>query len=83
MSRSIFALLVTAMMGAGVVLADDSSTMGGQTPQTPHQKQFMKDCIAKAKAANNGMSENDMKKSCEEQLKASMGNPEQPVTPAH
>ena len=83
MNRSIFALLVTAMMGAGMALADDTSTMSGQTPQTSQQKQFMKDCIAKAKAANNGMSENDMKKSCEEQLKASMGNPAQPVTPAH
>jgi hypothetical protein len=82
MNRSIFALLVAAMMGAGVALADNTS-MGGQTPQTPQQKQFMKDCIAKAKSANNGMSENDMKKSCEEQLKASMGNPAEPVTPAH
>jgi hypothetical protein len=83
MNRSICALLVTAMMGLGVALADDTSTMSDQTPQKTDQKQFMKDCMAKAKAANNGMSEQDMKKSCEAQLKANMGNPTQPVTPAH
>jgi hypothetical protein len=83
MNRSICALLVTLVMGAGVALADDTSTTGNQTPQTPEQKQFMKDCMAKAKAANNGMSEQDMKKACTEQLKTSMGNPTQPVTPAH
>jgi hypothetical protein len=55
-----------------VALADDTSTTGNQTPE---QKQFMKDCMGKAKAANNGMSEQDMKKSCKDQLKASMGNP--------
>ncbi len=43
----------------------------------------MKDCMAKAKASNNGMSEKDMKKACQEQLKANMGSPSQPVTPAH
>ena len=83
MNRSIFALVIAAIMGFGAALADDTSTMGDQTPQKPDQKQFMKDCMAKAKAANNGMSEKDMKKACEEQLKANMGNPTQPVTPAH
>jgi hypothetical protein len=88
MHRSIQTLLIAATMGLGtmgfgVALADDTSPMGDQTPQKPDQKQFMKDCMAKAKAANNGMSEKDMKKSCEEQLKANMGNPAQPVTPAH
>jgi hypothetical protein len=88
MNRSIHALLIAAAMGLatmglGVALADDPSTMGDQTPQKPDQKQFMKDCMAKAKAANNGMSEKDMKKACEEQLKANLGDPTQPVTPAH
>ena len=83
MNRSICALLIAATMGFGVALADDTSTMGDQTPQKPDQQKFMKDCMAKAKAANNGMSEKDMKKTCQEQLKASMGNPTQPVTPAH
>jgi hypothetical protein len=83
MNRSICTLLLATVMGAGVALADNPSTMGDQTPQKPDQKQFMKDCMAKAKAANNGMSEQDMKKSCKDQLKASMGNPPPPVTPAH
>jgi len=83
MNRSICALVISVVMGAGVALADDTSTMGDQAPQKPDQKQFMKDCMAKAKAANNGMSEEDMKKSCKQQLKANMGNPTPPVTPAH
>jgi hypothetical protein len=83
MNRSVCALLIAATMGFGVALADDTSTMGGQTPLTPEQQKFMQDCMAKAKAANNGMSEKDMKKACHEQLKSSMGNPAQPVTPAH
>jgi hypothetical protein len=83
MKRSIFALLLAATMGFGVALADDTSTMGDQTPQKPDQQQFMKDCMAKGKASNNGMSEKDMTKACQEQLKASMGSPTQPVTPAH
>jgi hypothetical protein len=48
------------------------------------QQQFMKDCMAKAKTANNGMSQKDMKKSCTQQLKTSVGGQsQQPVTPAH
>jgi hypothetical protein len=47
------------------------------------QQQFMKDCMAKAKAANNGMSEKDMKKSCTQQYKTSLGQSHKPVTPAH
>jgi hypothetical protein len=43
----------------------------------------MKDCMAKAKAANNGTSELDMKKACRDQWKTTMGNAKQPVTPAH
>jgi hypothetical protein len=83
MNRSICALLITVAMGAGAALADDTSTTDNQTPQKAEQKQFMKECMAKAKAANNGMSEQDMKKSCKEQLKTNMGNPSPPVTPAH
>jgi hypothetical protein len=84
MNRSIFALIVAGSVGLGMqAVADDTSTTGDQTPQKSDQKQFMKDCMAKAKAANNGMSAEDMKKACKEQLKASMGQPSQPVTPAH
>jgi hypothetical protein len=83
MNRSICTLLMTTVLGVGVALANDTSTTTDQTLQKPDQKQFMKDCMTKARAANNGMSEQDMKKSCKEQLKASMGNPPEPVTPAH
>jgi hypothetical protein len=83
MNRSICALLIAATMGFGVALADDTTPAADQTPQKADQQKFMQDCMAKAKAANNGMSEKDMKKACHEQLKSSMGNPTQPVTPAH
>jgi hypothetical protein len=47
------------------------------------QQQFMKNCMAKAKASNNGMSQKDMKKSCTQQYKTSLGQSHEPVTPAH
>jgi hypothetical protein len=81
MKRSICTLLIATIIGAGVAQADNASS--DQTMQKPDQKQFMKDCMAKAKAANNGMSAQDMRKSCKDQLKAAMGNPQPPVTPAH
>jgi hypothetical protein len=60
MNRTIPALLVAGLMGFGMqALADDTSA--AQSTQKAEQKQFMKDCMAKAKAANNGMSEMDMK----------------------
>jgi hypothetical protein len=83
MNRSICTLLMTTVLGVGVALADNTSPTNDQTLQKPDQKQFMKDCMTKARAANNGMSEQDMKKSCKDQLKASMGNAPEPVTPAH
>lgn len=83
MNRSICTLLMTTVLGVGVALADNASPTNDQTLQKPDQKQFMKDCMTKARAANNGMSEQDMKKSCKDQLKASMGSPPEPVTPAH
>jgi hypothetical protein len=96
MTRSLCALVVAGLMGFGVALADeppapaddtpaatDQPTATDQTLQKPDQQQFMKHCMAKAKAANNGTSEVDMKKACKAQLKANMGNPAQPVTPAH
>jgi Spy/CpxP family protein refolding chaperone len=49
---------------------------------TASQKAFMKDCMSKAKQANNGMSVTDMHKSCKQQLKANVGDSKKPVTPA-
>ncbi len=74
--------------------ADDTAPPSSQTMATEQsintdqaspadQQQFMKDCMAKAKASNNGMSQKDMKKSCTQQFKTSLGQSNQPVTPAH
>ena len=81
MNRTAFALIAAGLLGFGMqALADD--TPADQSQKAQHH-QFMKDCIDKAKAANNGMSEQDMKKACMDQWKASGGNPDKPVTPAH
>lgn len=87
MTRTISSIILAGLVGFGMqALADnplpDQST-ADQATQRPDQKQFMKDCMEKAKAANNGMSEQDMKKACMDQWKASMGNPKEPITPAH
>ena len=58
-------------------------SMNSEQATPADQQQFMKDCVAKAKAANNGMSQKDMKKSCMQQYKTSIGQAQQPVTPAH
>jgi hypothetical protein len=83
MNRTISASIAAGLIGlAGFdmqALAENTSA----DQQKAEQKQFMKDCIAKAKAAHNGMSEVDMKKACMDQWKSSMGNPDKPITPAH
>ena len=96
MNRTLSATIFTGMLAFGMqVLAADpppdpaAPSSAGQMTQDPSsskpmsksQKAFMKDCMTKAKAANNGMSEVDMKKSCKDQLKADQ--PDKAVTPAH
>jgi hypothetical protein len=78
--------IIPAVIFAGLVsfavqaVADDASS----TPPAQSHKQFMKDCMAKAKAANNGTSVQDMRKACHDQMKASMGDTgTPPVVPAH
>jgi len=92
MHRTITALLVTGMISVGVpALADDPPDTSNPPPAaTTHAQQMhhqmMKDCMDKAKASNNGMSEVDMKKSCKDQIKAKVDHPDDtspPVTPAH
>ena len=80
MNRSIFALIVTGLVGWGMQAVADNTSADQQKAE---RKQFMKDCIEKAKAAHTGMSEEDMKKACRDQWKSSMGNPDKPITPAH
>jgi hypothetical protein len=76
------AVASTVLLGvAPFTLADDSATAQPKTSQ-----QMMKECMKKQKAANNGMSEADMKKSCRDQIKANVDHPDapaQPVVPAH
>ena len=97
MNRTLAVMTLAGLVGFGMhALADQapdpaSPSSPGQTSSDPShhhmtadQKKFMKDCIAKAKASNNGMSEQDMKKSCHDQLKASAGGEQKDaVTPAH
>jgi hypothetical protein len=88
MHRTITALLLTGTICVGVpALADDSPNTSNPPPSatTNMHHQMMKDCMAKAKASNNGMSELDMKKSCKDQIKAKVDHPDDtspPVTPA-
>jgi hypothetical protein len=85
MNRMLSTLVIVGAMGFGVqAMADDtsSSTPSGATVNT---HQMMKDCMAKAKASNNGMSQQDMKKSCKDQIKAKVDHPDDrspTVTPA-
>ena len=82
MNRTISALMVAGLLGFGLqALAENPPP--DQSAQKVDQKQFMKDCMEKAKAAHNGMSEQDMKKACMDQWKSTMGSPDQPITPAH
>ena len=92
MNGAIFPLVLAATVGFGMQAVADGTTpqqstasqsTADQSPQKTQRRQFMKDCMAKAKAANNGMSEQDMKKACRDQWKASMGDAQKPVTPAH
>jgi hypothetical protein len=72
----------TLMSVATPVFADDPAT--GAQPKT--NQQMMKECMKKQKAANNGMSDKDMRKSCRDQIKANVDQPDkssQPVVPAH
>jgi uncharacterized protein YdgA (DUF945 family) len=92
MNRMIGTLMIVGAVGAGMqAMADEPSSTSSNdsgatmnTHQTMHH--MMKDCMAKAKASNNGMSEQDMKKSCKDQIKAKVDHPDDTsptVTPAH
>ena len=81
MNRTIFALIAAGLVGFGMQAVGEGDNTADQ--QKAEQKQFMKECMEKAKAAHTGMSEEDMKKACRDQWKSSMGNPDKPITPAH
>jgi hypothetical protein len=88
MNRIVSTLLIAGAMGVGMqAMADDaSSSSSSSSDPNMNTHHMMKDCMAKAKASNNGMSEQDMKKSCKDQIKAKVDHPDDnsaPVTPAH
>lgn len=69
MNRVIVSLAIAGFMIAGTEsFADDA--MGHGTMTEKHQ--MMKDCMAKQKAANSGMSKSDMRKACKDQMKDQM-----------
>jgi Spy/CpxP family protein refolding chaperone len=82
MNKIVAALLLSGMVTVGAsAFADDTSPS-----QNPNPKQQMKDCMNKAHQSNNGMSEQDMQKSCRAQIAANIAHPDQqnqPITPAH
>jgi hypothetical protein len=85
MNRMITALLVAGLMGTGMqAFADDTATPPANGEHQMMRK-MMKECMAKAKAANNGMSKKDMRKSCHDQIKSKLDHPgdtSPPATPA-
>lgn len=87
MNRLISTVILAGSLGIGAqAMANDppsSSDMPANSNIDTHQ--MMKECMAKQKAANNGMSEDDMRKSCRDQIKAKIDNPDAsaPVVPAH
>jgi hypothetical protein len=89
MKRTITALFLLGSMCAGAQLfADDNAPSSGTSSNsgTVQTHKLMKQCMAKQRAANNGTSEEDMKKSCKDQIKAKIENPDdqsEPVAPAH
>jgi hypothetical protein len=87
MKISLLALLMAATLGAGSALADNPPTndqMTGNKPAlTSDQQKFMQECMTKARAANAGLSEHEMKKGCMNQLKTGMGNSDDSAAPAH
>jgi hypothetical protein len=83
MNRTVAALLLSGLVSAGAPAFADDSTPANSNPTT---KQQMKDCMTKARQSNNGMSDQDMKKSCRDQIATNMAHPDQqsqPITPAH
>ena len=83
MSRMIASLLLAGLAAASVpaMAGDDPSS-----DQTASGNQWMQKCMAKMKQANNGMSQQDMEKSCRDQMKAHGDQPTQktePVVPGH
>jgi len=63
---------------------DTTGTPGSMSSQSGKSaKQHMKECVARTRASNTGLSESDARKTCREAIKAERGSPhrEKPQTP--
>jgi hypothetical protein len=79
MKYKAISFLVAAMVGGSFqVLADDANS---DRPVMNHH-QMMKDCLAKEKAANSAASDEDLKKTCQEKIKAHRDHPSETKAPA-
>jgi hypothetical protein len=68
-------MLIMAATSSFITMAAPSFAGDPTNHPTMTQKhQMMKDCMAKQKAANSGMSKEDMKKACKDQVKSQMDN---------
>jgi hypothetical protein len=70
MKHSIKLVLLTGIIGvSSYAIADDaSSSMSSSTNNSTNKTQMMKDCMAKQKAANSGMTHEAMKTTCKNQV---------------
>jgi hypothetical protein len=78
MFSTISAMLLAGLVGISAqALADDAPA---SQPVLTH-KQKIQQCMAKQRASNSGMTDNDMRKACETELQSQENHPSKPVTP--
>jgi hypothetical protein len=78
MRALISAVMLAALTGLGVrAVADDTNT---DRPVESH-KQMMKECMAKARAADSAASIEDLKKTCREKIKSYDAHPSETTPP--
>jgi superoxide dismutase len=94
MNRMINTLLLAGAMavGAQAMAQEQAQNTSRDNPNSSSSSgsinthEMMRECMAKAKKSNNGMSEQDMKKACQDQIKSQVDHPNQKketVTPQY
>jgi hypothetical protein len=93
MKRTVASILFVGLMFSGAqAFAQEQHSMStdppsnqpsSQTnsPSTSAKHQAMKDCMARQKANNSGMSKADMKKACKDEMKMQKDNQHSPQHP--
>jgi len=71
------AVLTTFVAAFAPAMADDAPS----APPVKSPKAQMDDCMAKQRAAHNGMTEKAMRKTCQSQLESLQNHPSVPVSP--